>query len=663
MVKRLLKKLFSENRDESLYFSGLSAMLCFLSFLVFKLQQVGFILSATPDDAGLLNTLLQSLGQIFFQDVGFTLIFFCMVFLALMGLHGRKSARRLFKIFVVFLTALMWVYGFLNNLFFKYLREQFTYGYAQYADLDGQILPHVYEELTGLLSVFNYVFAIILAAVLYHVYSRRIGLRFVSRKLVPFLFGVSLFFMLFHYVSSTDSRPGSRRVFIELEGNYVYSLLYSAYLELRWWGMGGYYDKDVFYVSPDDWELVSDDYPYLKKYVGGDVVERRFNVVIIIVESMSYMDLSRNYPDFQSTPFLDKLSRKSLFFERFYAVAPTSAKSLTSMLCSIYPYPGSKLITRRSVPLQCMTEILKERNYSTAIFHAGYFQHHEIIKFLRKRSFDTIFRASDIPPEKAAGFNKNNWGYEDHIMLPYIKSWVNETEKPFLLVYFTVSGHRPYSLVPNEYKKNIDSDVFRLDDHLDTIRYSDAFIEDLYSWLRENNLDEDTLFVVLGDHGENFDRSYRRYRCLYDSCIHVACIMHNPVLFRQEKVVYEPASDVDFAPTILDLLGIRTWNHDQGVSMLNSTAGRPVFMASTGGEFGLIQDDFQLIYNVGWDTVELYNLTADPFQTEDIAEEFPDISNGFKEELLNWVDHQSYLVLNNGFMPADRQELNQLVGE
>jgi phosphoglycerol transferase MdoB-like AlkP superfamily enzyme len=649
---------YLKTQDEFLYFSGVTSIFCFLSFIIFKTQQAYYIFSDIPDGSNIIKTFMGSIGLIFYQDVLFALAFLILAFTGLSLTKKNRGVNGLLRCFIVFLAVVVWIYGFLNNTFFKHMHEQFTFGYAVLEDLDDQILAYFYEELTLPLSLINYAVFIILFSGLYLIYSRKPGIRFFSRKLMPLLFSLSIVFLMLQAGYSHYSPPEKYRASLEIEVNYIHALFSSMYYELFEAGDDVYHSKVRVFSESDKWEYVSEDYPYLKKYVGDVQVENKFNVVVIIVESLTYMDLSRNNPDFYSTPFIDNLSQKSLFFERFYATAPTSSKSLVSMLCSVYPSPSAQLITRKpSIPLRCMPEILKERGYSTAIFHAGYFQHHSIIKFLKKREFDTIFRANDIPPEKAGAFKKNMWGYQDHIMLPYIKSWINETNKPFLLVYFTVSEHHPYNLAPNEYKRDISGLGKRWVMHLNNVRYSDAFIEDLYGWLEEEGLVEDTIIVITGDHGENLNKSYARGRCLYDPCIHVPCIISNPRLFNRTYVATETASHVDLVPTIMDILSIYPWNHYQGKSIFDPEEGRVVMVSTITGGFGLGVDDYFFIYNRKTGVSELYNVTADPNQVEDLAESLPKVSNRFKNMLEEWIDHQSYMILNKRFMPENKEEL------
>jgi len=67
---------------------------------------------------------------------------------------------------------------------------------------------------------------------------------------------------------------------------------------------------------------------------------------------------------------------------------------------------------------------------------------------------------------------------------------------------------------------------------------------------------ENTLIVVLSDHGEEFwDHGRTAHgRTVYEELTHVGFMMWGPALFPAAKRVKEPVQLIDIVPTVLDLL-------------------------------------------------------------------------------------------------------------
>lgn len=108
-----------------------------------------------------------------------------------------------------------------------------------------------------------------------------------------------------------------------------------------------------------------------------------------------------------------------------------------------------------------------------------------------------------------------------------------------------------------------------------------AFIEELSvlpGW-------ENTLFVLVSDHGEGLDshpavpRSDRHGNLLYESQVMVPWILYHPGFARfQRTVVKDPVRILDFFPTVLDYLRVPIPNGLDGVSLLSLLDGQPVPM-------------------------------------------------------------------------------------
>jgi uncharacterized sulfatase len=114
--------------------------------------------------------------------------------------------------------------------------------------------------------------------------------------------------------------------------------------------------------------------------------------------------------------------------------------------------------------------------------------------------------------------------------------------------------------------------------YLDCITSMDATAGDLLQQIDDDGLTDDTIVFFFSDHGVGLPRAKR---WLYDTSLHVPLIIHFPAKF-QHLAPGKPGSTtdrmvsfVDFAPTVLSLVGKRIPEHMQGVPFLGSQAGPP----------------------------------------------------------------------------------------
>ena len=91
----------------------------------------------------------------------------------------------------------------------------------------------------------------------------------------------------------------------------------------------------------------------------------------------------------------------------------------------------------------------------------------------------------------------------------------------------------------------------------DEIRYQDMLLGRLFDGVQELGLTEETLIIVVADHGEEFaeiDTRVGHQLALTDSLIHVPLIMRFPEALPAGQRISSLASTVDIFPTILDVI-------------------------------------------------------------------------------------------------------------
>jgi len=93
------------------------------------------------------------------------------------------------------------------------------------------------------------------------------------------------------------------------------------------------------------------------------------------------------------------------------------------------------------------------------------------------------------------------------------------------------------------------------------LSYLDAKLGELFDWMKSRGLFEETLIIVVGDHGEEFaehqpmgNQLVSHHFALYDSIVRVPMIAHLPGVF-EDETVEAPVQLTDVPPTLADIVG------------------------------------------------------------------------------------------------------------
>ncbi|HVC33358.1 MAG TPA: sulfatase [Chloroflexota bacterium] len=188
------------------------------------------------------------------------------------------------------------------------------------------------------------------------------------------------------------------------------------------------------------------------------------------------------------------------------------------------------------------------------------------------------------------------------------------------------------------------------------IAYVDTALEPLFNRLSELRLEEETLVVLLADHGEVLDEheGYFDHHGLYDANVHVPLILRLPGTLPAGRIVESFVQLFDVAPTVLDLIGAGDVAGRVGMtgrSALPLLDGAPgvetlfltecTWMRKRGlrtGQWKLIramEPDFH-----GLPPVQLFDLATDSTEQRNLAAERPDVVAELTHRLDGWVERR-----------------------
>jgi arylsulfatase A-like enzyme len=363
------------------------------------------------------------------------------------------------------------------------------------------------------------------------------------------------------------------------------------------------------------------------------------NVVVVHLESTGAGYLKPYGAPEDPMPRLTALSRNALLFENAYTTYPETIRSFFATQCAVFPALDTHAEDYEPAHAPALAEVLAGHGYRTGLFHPGRFRYLGMEEALRNRGYATREDAGDI-----GGEHESSFGIDEESAVRRMLAWIDERPgEPFLLTYMPIAGHHPYD-APGHHSFPDDSDIGR---YRNALRYADDSLAALLDGLRERGLEDNTLFVICGDHGEAFGQhegNYGHTLFLYEENVRVPLLFAAPGLIESVRVG-RVVSLVDLAPTVFDLLGLPSPEEYQGRSLLSAEPRMALFCTDYSlGLIGLRDGRWKMIHELDSGRSQLFDVEADPAEKCDLSEKMPERTAVYREHLLRWAAAQKFRV-------------------
>ncbi|HEX7738435.1 MAG TPA: LTA synthase family protein [Marmoricola sp.] len=368
---------------------------------------------------------------------------------------------------------------------------------------------------------------------------------------------------------------------------------------------------------------------------------KRYNVVYIVQESQRAKSVSYYSHQYDNTPVFDKLAKTSIVAQHAYTAVPHTSKSLVTSHCGVAPPLDSDNSEGRPNTLssRCLPRLLEGLGYHTAFFQSPTedFEHREeMVKNLGFQQFIPLEKMS-----KKGFYPVNPLGYEDDIMVKPSVDWAKKQKSPFELTYMTVTAHYDYTLPKNFPAKKYVSDP-TYNRYLNAVRYQDRFVGKVIQGFKKAGLYKNTIFVVMGDHGEGFREHERRIHndTIWTEGIHIPLLIRVPGM-KKSDVITRPVANTALLPTLAKLMGYKIEGGKyEYAPMTDSTPAQPVITRCWDQEqcISYIDGQHQFIHFFDEQPDAYYDLATDPDEKHNIIDTLSDKTRKHLVTLLHdWV--------------------------
>jgi arylsulfatase A-like enzyme len=385
------------------------------------------------------------------------------------------------------------------------------------------------------------------------------------------------------------------------------------------------------------------------------------NVVLIISDDQAWGDFGFMGHDVIQTPRLDRLASESLVFTRGYVPASLCRPSLAILATGLYPHqhkitsndPPKRLPKEEFLGQRCqqianidrvptLPRILAARGYLSLQTGKWWEGHHSRGGFTHGMTHGDATRGGRHGDE---GLKIGRQG-----MQPIFDFIEASGDRPFFIWYAPFLPHSPHNPPQRLLDKYVDkTDSIHVARYWAMCEWFDETCGELLDYLDEKKLADDTLVLFVVDNGwiQTVDSpryALRSKRSQYDGGL------RTPIMLRWRGRIHPRrddktlASSIDLVPTILAACGLAPTSDMQGVDLLDARA-----LAARDTIFGeifehnavdihdpasslkyrwCIEGAWKLILpdaaNVPNARVELYNVSADPYEKKNLAQSDPD---------------------------------------
>jgi phosphoglycerol transferase MdoB-like AlkP superfamily enzyme len=316
-------------------------------------------------------------------------------------------------------------------------------------------------------------------------------------------------------------------------------------------------DYDKFYITDKEESILTN----LKKEIDSnssaflnsnditrDIIkpgeEKDYNVVMIVVESLSGKFLKSLGAEKNLTPNLDSLIKESLFFTNFYATGTRTVRGMEAITLSVPPTPGRSIVKRPDNHNMFSSGfIFKNKGYETKFIYGGHGYFDNMNEFFSNNGFGIVDR-TDFSDEEDTFHTV--WGVCDEDLLNKTLKEADSSykaHKPFMSFVMTTSNHRPYDYPDG--RIDIPSHTGRDG----AVKYTDYAIGDFIKKAKNKPWFKNTVFVIVADHCST---SAGKTEIPLDK-YHIPLIIYAPEILKPQ-VVDKVSSQIDIMPTLFSVL-------------------------------------------------------------------------------------------------------------
>jgi arylsulfatase A-like enzyme len=348
------------------------------------------------------------------------------------------------------------------------------------------------------------------------------------------------------------------------------------------------------------------------------------HVFIIFLESFGGQQVRRRLAAGREvTPVFNALVPQGVYVEQFYGNSIQTCKGQFATLAGTWPALRYKIFTTYpDLHMMPLPRILRNNGYYTMFIKAyhdlsfdntGYFTrrmgYHEVL------GMDEQFVSAS---EKAAIWG---WGIEDSLYYRKVFGYLDTCrgrgiDQPLFVTLTSITNHFMFNRTPPA-KKLLFPDSAPEHNYLNTVHLADKFLAEFFAQLRARDYLKNSLVVLVGDHGfpSGEHGYYHNEVSFYEEFFRTPLLILWPGKLAPRAITGRAYSQVDIAPTLLDLLEIQSPNHFTGCSLFDPARqdnAALLIQPYSGMYLAAVKYPWKYVQGIATGAEYLFNLADDP---------------------------------------------------
>lgn len=290
------------------------------------------------------------------------------------------------------------------------------------------------------------------------------------------------------------------------------------------------------------------------------------NLIVIYAEGLSARTIqpySDRFPGI--SPNIADFASESILIDYYFNHTFATYRGLSGQQCSLYPANR----TEPATGYRCLPHILNDSGYQSTLLFSQ-----------RKADTELDEMAARIGFQSSLAYDELNTPFEDDLAHRFTVTHMSDLElflglnrelkrresssnQPFYLSLYSFETHTGNHLLDPEFK-------YRPTDNsephyiLDTIHAFDAAFGQFWQAFKQSPLRDNTIVILTSDHAHFPDNDYRalwrkqdRYSPVFMD--RIPLLIYSPFHTQTGKFTIRRSSSLDFAPSVLHLLGINRY--------------------------------------------------------------------------------------------------------
>ena len=596
----------------------------------------------------------------------FALPFFILWMVPFMRTYFRLAKQFWISVYFIAYIGLLSIHV-LDYVNFSYLQKRFVFSAFRFIKDFNTSMEVFLNYYPVVLMVLVILFCIgLIFYILKRIFNSTVYSEAISKKRVILIYSVFSVIAIFGIYGKIGFPPALRwsEVYF-IENSFLRQFALNPVLYL--------YDSSQWKPISYNYKRVKESYPEISQLLGSKKKNQKkdkmlfkrlikgtpqgqlntnMNLIVVIMESLATHKTSLLNP-MDSTPFLKKIAKEGIYFPHFYSSTMGTARGIFSILCSIPdPVFGRKGTASRNNEIGPQNSAINALlNHNKFYFLGGSLNWAQMRSLIKRTVPDIkIIEEGDFETERT-----DVWGLSDLDLVIEADKVFSKQKKPFVGILQFASFHRPFSL-PKDVKG------FTLENHPDSVlkkhgflhlkeynslRFSDYSLGYLVKLARESDYLDNTLIVVLGDHGlpireggEHIPRFIKDFNLGYFT---TPFVLYSPKNINP-KIHSQLSAHIDVLPTSVAALGQSFMATGLGINLLNETQNRKYISLQIDSDITLLYDDKVMTYNLVSNTIHKA-ATLNPysfFTQEEISSH-----ENWSENAKNFYETIKYMVFHN----------------